>query len=67
MDISPQAQARSLDDEADVVDRWQWLGVVGAGLIAAAITAIALPSMEEEARLSSAAAPITPTVQQTTP
>lgn len=64
MDISPQERTGALD-EAEVVDRWSWLAVVGSGLIAAAITAIALPSMEEAAGTPAAAAPTT--VQSPTP
>ena len=46
-----------------LVDRWPWLGVVGTGLIAAAITAIALPPAREDIN---GPPPAAPTAQQPT-
>ena len=55
MDTATRSQ--STIDETDVTARWQWLGVVGAGLIAAAITAIAMPFEEHDAASAPTPAP----------
>jgi len=53
MEVTTQAhstvdEAPICPTEADETARWEWLAVIGSGLIAAAITAIAVPSVAQD-------------------